>query len=80
METIAKSFTIPLFISRNSAYNLRPFSFEKKEQAEVGQSPTFCPYAAATGLEAFSGNALFLFRSMGGIKRIPCEIPIAQKI
>lgn len=68
MKGTAPPITVPLFIRTASASSQRPFLLQEKEQAEVGQSPTLCPYATATGSEAFSGNALIIFQPSDGPK------------
>ncbi|MFN0293511.1 hypothetical protein [Pedobacter helvus] len=58
MKSTAPLPKILLFIRIASASSQCPFSLEKKEQAEVRQSLTFCPHATATGFQEFSGNSL----------------------
>ena len=79
MTATTQFTTIPFFICTVSASSECPFPFKEKEQAEVGQSPTLCPYATATGFEAFSGNALGTNDYWNGQKRIPCVIPRPAK-
>jgi len=79
MTITAPSTTILLFIRKPRVSSACPFPFKEKEQAEVGQSPTLCPYATATGLKAFSGNALSANDQWNGQKRIPCVIPNPAK-
>jgi hypothetical protein len=64
MKSTAPLPTIPLFICIASAYSQCPFSLEKKEQAEVRQSLTFCPHATATGFQEFSGNSLAIGKAI----------------
>jgi len=64
MKSTVPLLTVPLFISTASASSQCPFLLPEKEQAEVRQSLTLCPYATATGFEEFSGNSLAVWDSI----------------
>ncbi len=78
MKSTAPPLISPLFIRTASASSQCPFPFKEKEQAEVRQSLTFCPYAMATGFEEFSGNSLAVWNGLNFENRIPIGIPASN--
>lgn len=73
MKSTAQIPTVPKFIRTALASSQCPFLFSEKEQAEVRQSLTLCPYATAAGFEEFSGNSLvvcsvFKFRNGNSLR------------
>ncbi len=69
MKSTAPLPKVSLFNRTASAASQCPFLFKEKEQAEVRQSLTLCPYATATGFEEFSGNSLAVWDSIKPTKR-----------
>lgn len=68
MKSTVPFTTILLFIRTASGSLQCPFPLKEKEQAEVGQSPTFAPTLLLRGYEAFSGNALSNYGQLNGRK------------